>query len=561
MPNCMEQVYSEEYYDFLIPYGVEAEVPSTPGCVQRIAEDYDIFFYPREGLPPLSIGNYTYTAIPKCYALLDTTALDASGITRLQNQPVLALKGEGVLVGVIDTGVDYTNPLFRYSDGSSRILRIWDQTVQDGTPPEGILYGAEYRKEEIDEALQAERPYDVVPSRDENGHGTFVTGVVCGGEDIPNGFIGAVPNAGIAVVKLKEAKRYLREFFFVPEGVPAYQETDLMMAVSYLNGVANVLNMPLVICLALGNSMGGHGTDGPLPNFLNYISTRRRRSIVTATGNEANTRHHFQGALRREMDYEDVEISVEQDMAGFFIELWAGAPELYAISVISPTGERLPKVLLRSGASKSFRFVFEGTTVSVDYRIETKETANQLIYLRFSDVRRGLWIVRVYPENIVSGNYNMWLPMQKLTDGNVIFLRSNPDTTLTAPGTAAQVITVGGYQVSNNSMYADSGRGYTVAGEIKPDFVAPAVNVYGPGLRGNYVTYTGTSAAAAVTAGAVAQIMQWALVQQNDPVMSNAAIKNMLIRGAKRSDDRGYPNREWGYGALDVYQAFEYLRL
>ena len=180
MPNCMEQVYSEEYYDFLIPYGVEAEVPSTPGCVQRIAEDYDIFFYPREGLPPLSIGNYTYTAIPKCYALLDTTALDASGITRLQNQPVLALKGEGVLVGIIDTGVDYTNPLFRYSDGSSRILRIWDQTVQDGTPPEGILYGAEYRKEEIDEALQAERPYDVVPSRDENGHGTFVTGVVCG---------------------------------------------------------------------------------------------------------------------------------------------------------------------------------------------------------------------------------------------------------------------------------------------------------------------------------------------------------------------------------------------
>lgn len=169
MPNCMEQVYSEEYYDFLIPYGVEAEVPSTPGCVQRIAEDYDIFFYPREGLPRFLSGIIPTPAIPKCYALLDTTALDASGITRLQNQPVLALKGEGVLVGVIDTGVDYTNPLFRYSDGSSRILRIWDQTIQDGTPPEGILYGAEYRKEEIDEALQAERPYDVVPSRDENG--------------------------------------------------------------------------------------------------------------------------------------------------------------------------------------------------------------------------------------------------------------------------------------------------------------------------------------------------------------------------------------------------------
>ena len=145
-----------------------------------------------------------------------------------------------------------------------------------------------------------------------------------------------------------------------------------MMAVSYLNGVANVLNMPLVICLALGNSMGGHGTDGPLPNFLNYISTRRRRSIVTATGNEANTRHHFQGALRREMDYEDVEISVEQDMAGFFIELWAGAPELYAISVIFADGRTDSESVAAFGASKSFRFVFEGTTVSVDYRIETR---------------------------------------------------------------------------------------------------------------------------------------------------------------------------------------------
>ncbi len=299
-------------------------------------------------------------------------------------------------------------------------------------------------------------------------------------------------------------------------------------------------------CVEYAACDGGHGTDGPLPNFLNYISTRRRRSIVTATGNEANTRHHFQGALRREMDYEDVEISVEQDMAGFFIELWAGAPELYAISVISPTGERIPKVSLRSGASKSFRFVFEGTTVSVDYRIETKETANQLIYLRFSDVRRGLWIVRVYPENIVSGNYNMWLPMQKLTDGNVIFLRSNPDTTLTAPGTAAQVITVGGYQVSNNSMYADSGRGYTVAGGDQAGFCGTRGECVRTGaawkqcdLHGNQRRGGGDGrggrADHAVGAGAAERSGD---VQRRD--------QNMLIRGAKRSEDRGYPNREWG---------------
>lgn len=560
MPNCKEWAYSNDYFDFIIPYGVQAEVPVSVGCTQRVSEEFDIFFYPRNGLLPLSIQNDTYTAIPKCYGLLDTTALEVSGILRMQNQPVLSLRGDGVLVGFLDTGIDYTNSLFRYADGSSRILRIWDQTIQDANPPAGILYGAEYTKEDIDRALAQENPYNTVPSRDVHGHGTFLAGVACGGEDAANDFIGAVPNAQIAVVKLKEAKQYLRDFFFVPQGVPAYQENDIMMAVSYLDHLANELNLPLVICVALGNSIGSHGKNGPLSSYLNQICAKRRRSVVVAAGNEANARHHFQGRIDADMDYEDVEISVEQDMAGFFVELWASAPELYAVSVISPTGEQMQKVAFREGASETFRFVFEGTSVTVDYRIETKEAANQLIYLRFTLPKKGLWIVRVYPENIINGTYNMWLPMAQLTEGNVFFLRSNPDTTLTSPGNARQVITVGGYNASNGSIFTDSGRGYTPSGEIKPDFAAPAVNVYGPGTRQNYITFTGTSAAAAITAGAVAQVMQWALVEQNSPTLSNAGIKNMLIRGAAKGEQRSYPNREWGYGALDVYNAFEKLR-
>ena len=150
--------------------------------------------------------------------------------------------------------------------------------------------------------------------------------------------------------------------------------------------------------------------------------------------------------------------------------------------------------------------------------------------------------------------------MRQLTGGNVFFLRSNPEITLVSPSNATQVISVGGYNAANQSIFADSGRGFTVSGEIKPNFAAPAVNVYGPGLRNNYVTFTGTSASAAITAGAVAQIMQWALVEQNETTLSNAGIKNMLIRGAGRTNERSYPNREWGYGSLDVYEAFEKIR-
>ncbi len=561
MADCEEQVYSNDYFDFIIPYGEVTQFPVGGACIQRIDEDYDTLYYPREGLPPLRLGDYTYQEIPKCYGLLDQTALEASGILRMQNQPILDLKGRGVLVGFIDTGIDYTNPLFQNSDGTTRIVRIWDQTVREGEPPEGIFYGSEYRDKQINEALASENPYELVPSRDENGHGTFLAGVACGGEDIPNDFIGAAPQADIAVVKLKEAKPYLREFFFLKEDVPVYQENDIMMAVSYLNQLANIRNQPLVICLALGNNMGNHGRDGHLSAYLNDICTRRRRSIVTATGNEANTRHHFQGRIVGEMEHEDAEISVEDEMEGFFVELWADAPELYAVAIISPSGEQIPKIPVRTGTSGEYNFVFEGTTISVDYRLETLETASQLIYFRFIRPAKGLWTIRVFPQVTVTGNYHMWLPLEQVTLGRVLFLRSSPEVTLTNPGTSRQVITVGGYRVSDRSIYTDSGRGYTTSGEIKPDFVAPAVDVYGPGLRKNYITFTGTSAAAAITAGACAQVMQWALVERNSPGLSNAGIKNMLIRGAQRPDSRAYPNREWGYGTLDVYQAFANIRM
>ena len=560
MPNCKEQVYSNEYFDFVIPYG-EAYFMSGPDtCIQRIEEDFDILYYKREGLPPLSIADYSYLEIPKCFGLLDRTALEASGILRLQIQPTLALTGNGVLMGFIDTGIDYTNPVFRYEDGSSRIYRIWDQTIEDGTPPEGIYYGAEYRREEINEALLSENPIELVPSRDGNGHGTFLAAVAAGGMDIPNDFIGAAPEAEIAVVKLKEAKQYLKDFFFVKEGEAAYQENDIMLAVAYLDKLANERNMPLVICLGVGSANGSRAGNSHLSTLLNYICSKRRRSIVVANGNEAGVRHHYLGIITEEMEYDEVEVNVEQGGRGFFMELWAAAPELLEVSITSPSGEELRRVPAREGNTVIYDFIFEKTTVSVDYRIEAKATGSLLIFFRFLNPGKGIWRIRVYPRNVVNGVYHIWLPLAQFTEGDVFFLRSNPDTTLTIPSSASQVISVGAYQTMNQSLYADSGRGYSTTGVIKPDFVAPGVNVYGPDRRGNYGRRTGTSVAAAITAGAVAQVMQWAIVERNAPAISNAGIKNMLIRGTNQPSAIAFPNPGWGYGTLDVYNSFDLLR-
>ncbi len=150
MPDCREQVYSNDYFDFIVPIEAQNRMEPFQGCAQRISEYFDIFFYPKSQLPPLSVSSFSYSSIPKCYGLLDTIALEESGIIRLQNQPVLSLKGKGVLVGFLDTGIDYTNPLFRYTDGSTRIVSIWDQTIENGMPPAGILYGAASRSQSSD---------------------------------------------------------------------------------------------------------------------------------------------------------------------------------------------------------------------------------------------------------------------------------------------------------------------------------------------------------------------------------------------------------------------------
>ena len=288
MSDCEEKIYSNDYVDFIISKDVLDVIDLSSDCIQRIDEEKDTYFYPRSFFRIFDFPADSYASVPKCYGLLDETALEVSGILKLQQQPALALKGQGVMIGFIDTGIDYRNPVFQYSDGTTRIYRIWDQTIRDGTKPEGIAYGSEYKTEQINAALRAENPLETVPSMDTNGHGTFVAGVACGSEDVEDNFIGAAPFSEIAVVKLKEAKTYLREFYFIPDSVPAYQENDIMMAVSYLDRLAKERDMPLVICIALGSNMGNRGKDGQLATYLDIVSRRRKRCSVAAVGNETS---------------------------------------------------------------------------------------------------------------------------------------------------------------------------------------------------------------------------------------------------------------------------------
>lgn len=553
--TCKNAIYSNDWYDLMLRNEDIAPQPGPVDCVINVDGAYQMWYFRRGFLPEINYTTYTYSAVPKCFTPLSEQALDASGILSIREQPNLALTGERVLIGIIDSGIDYTDAAFRYEDGSSRIVALWDQSDENGVPPADFYYGQEYTTEQINEALASDDPRLIVPEHDPVGHGTAVAAVAAGSVNPVTGFSGAAPYADLAIVKLKDAKPYLRDFYFIPDGVAAYQENDIMLGIDYLNRLALARSQPLVILVALGTNNGAHGGETYLAGYIDDVGQRRRRVIVTAAGNEANARHHYYGEIPDRDSYATVEINVERAMSGFFVEMWSREPDLYEIAVVSPAGERLSRVASERQGRREYVFILEGTSLTVDYRIVGGRSANQMIFLRFERPTTGVWKILVYPKNYVYGTFHMWLPISAFLEAPVYFLSSNPDVTLTVPGTAGTPITVAGYNDRTGALYLDSGRGYTTDGSIKPDLAAPAVDIEGP----EDMAHTGTSYAAAITAGAAAMYLEWAVVRGNLPSVNTVDVKSEFIRSAAQTPGMLYPNREWGYGRLDLVQTFKGL--
>ena len=242
------------------------------------------------------------------------------------------------------------------------------------------------------------------------------------------------------------------------------------------------------------------------------------------------------------------------------MELWTYAPELVRVVVQSPTGQRSQGGFPVSEETQTTNFIFENTVLTLDYRIAGKESGDLVIFFRFSHPSEGIWTVFVYPENAITGAFHMWLPIQPQVGNDIRFIQPNPDTTVTVPGMTELAMTVGGYNGLTGARYLRSGRGFSGTGQVKPEFCAPAVDVSGANLRGGYGKQTGTSAAAAITAGAAAQVLEWGILRGNAPTMNSVEVKNLLIRGCMREENRTYPNTEWGYGKLNVYRSFQVLR-
>lgn len=543
---------SQRFGDFIVKYmqNVKDTMELFSGTsFQAINEIFGVLYVPLESMGELEVTGTSYNSIPKCYTYMDMEAAGASGITRLHDHPYLKLRGKGTAVAVIDSGIDYQNAVFRNA-GGSRIAYLWDQSLEDGTDIAGteVPYGRLFRKNDIDQALAFEDPFSVVPSRDTNGHGTALAGIAAGNMVPGENFTGAAPEATLIIIKVKPAKQYLRNFYLYPPDAEVFQENDVMMAIAYAISWAKKLEMPLSICLGIGSSQGAHLGTNALSQYVDYVANFSQVSVSVAAGNEGNTRNHSTGIFSQEREQIVTELRVAEREQGFTMEFWGEPPEIYGLSIQSPTGEILEVSSSIGSRTQELSFVFVETKVYVNYILIERQTGYSLVYIRFFHPASGIWKIFTQARNRQNVQFHMWLPVEGLISQDTYFLEPSPYTTVTAPGDARNSITATAYQHRDGSIYIAAGRGYTPDGMITPHLAAPGVNVKVPLVRGDFGTRSGTSISAAQTAGIAALLFEWAIIRDNQPFFTGSSVKYYLQRGARREENMQYPNPEWGYG-------------
>lgn len=456
------------------------------------------------------------------------------------------LFGQGVIVAVLDSGVDYAHPDFRKEDGSTRILELWDQGIT-GTPPEGYRVGTVFTREQINEALAAptdRERYQLVPSRDPNGHGTAVLGIAAGNGRASGGqYRGVASQSDILVVKLGLPR---------PDAFP--RTTELMQGIDYVIRKAREYGKPVAINLSFGTVYGGHDGTSLLETFLDEAANLWKTTILVGMGNEGAAAGHTSGVLV-EQEAQEVQAGVAAGETSFNIQLWKSYGDELDIILYHPSGARIGPISESLGAH---RYRLGDTEILIYYGKPSPYSVAQEIYFDFLPVGEfvdsGIWRLVLSPGKVVDGHVDMWLPSEGSLNVGTRFYRPVPDTTLTLPASAGRPISVGAYD-SHLMAYAPfSGRGYTRDyGLVKPDLAAPGVDIITTAPGGGYRAMTGTSFAVPFATGAAALLMQWGIVGGNDPYLYGEKVKAYLRRGAKPLPGFGeYPNPQVGYGVLCV---------
>ena len=521
-----------------------------------------------EDIPRLlkDVPSIVYIDVRNINVLLDTTPVYVDNINNVKINPYLGLTGKGVVVGIIDTGIDYLNEEFMREDGTSRIISIWDQSIRN-EKNENLYIGQVYNNEQINKAINefksGKDPYAIVPSKDEIGHGTNVAGVI-GARGYNENVKGVAEQCEFLIVKLFESSNFkanLKENNI--NDVPVYNTSEIVAAVEYLKEYFYKLNnKPMVIFIGVGTTEGSHDGTNLISRYINSIGLIRGICLVTGVGNEGDAQGHVFGYINNTGESSTQEISIPREMKNFKINIWVKRPNIFSINILSPTGEASNLIKAKLNKIQKNKFIFTDTEFTVSFRTPDNFTGHQVIEVNFSNIKPGLWKLQLIGEYVIEGRYDIWLPPKRVLPENLVFLSPNPYTTLTIPGTAKNVITAA-YYGENKIILADSGKGFTLDYEynsgIKPDISTIGINIITTKALGGETLFSGSSAASAITAGGCALLLEWGIIKGNDKKMYSRKIRSYLIYGANRSTVYKYPNEESGYGEFNLLGTFNVI--
>lgn len=507
---------------------MEEKINAIGGTFEDLDFGYGIITIPRGDIEKLvGIREINYIELPKNLYLSFEPSNRASCITEVNTN--YGLEGEGVLIGFIDSGIDYVNQSFRLENGDTRIDFIYD------------LYENRriYTREEINAALRSSDPYSLVPHVDRAGHGTHVAGIACAGGNIPRRFYGVAPRSSIAMVKMT------REI-----GGQGAKSTQLMRGIKFLIDKAYELNKPLVINISFSTNDGAHTGNSLLEQYIEIVSTVQRVNIVVAAGNEGDRAHHVGGELVGE---QEIRFNVGIDERILIIQLFKSFLKDIDLNLISPSGTssgelRLTNALNQGRIGNTEYFVFNTgpTPFSID-----GEIIILLSGVGEESIASGIWTMNMTTNENVLGSYDMWLPIAEGLNITTRFLGPSTANTVGIPGTVPDVITVGSYNFINSTISPFSGRGNAELNPVKPDLVAPGENIESSTPGGGFEPRSGTSMATPQVAGACGLLMEFGIIKGNDPYLYGERVKYFLLKGANRSRvDVQYPNNSWGYGTL-----------
>ncbi len=457
-------------------------------------------------------------------------------------QPVSgkALSGQGVYMAILDSGIDYTDPMFRYADGTTKIAWLWDQGKRTDAekgekPPQGFFTGVEYSRKMLNANLQknSERL-----TTDVTGHGTNVAKIAVQG----------APESELIVVKLDTARG-------------TYPSTvSLLRAFTYVAKKAQAENMPVAINLSYGNTYGAHDGSSLLERFIDNITEVGRNVICIGAGNEGASAGHFAGKLS-ENEIQRISFAMGTYERSFSLQLWKWYADRLDISILSPAGEQY-LIRNQNAGGEAQQAVMEQTQLLIFSGRPQPYRKREEVYIDFIPVETylntGIWTIEITPRRIVNGELRLYMPSAVVRSENTRFLLPSPAQTLTIPSTAQKVITVGAYNAYVRSYAAFSGRGDAGsdrAENSKPDLAAPGVNIrIGEGEGGAVVS--GTSYATPFVTAAAALLMEYGIVRGNDPFLYGEKVKAYLHAGARQLP--GYdiwPNDQVGWGALCVSES------